>query len=119
MLFGLCNSFPGRFPYFYLRLELSLIVASLFPIHALSHELRVPVYKNFVKRGITLEPFSWATHKLCHSHLHVLGLLCSKFHLDDSKIEGGIRDTTFHQQTNRPSDCQTDRLLTPVYQRDI
>ena len=41
-----------------------------------------------------------ASSRLCHAHLHVIGLMCNKFHLDDLKSVGGVLDTKFHQQTD-------------------
>ena len=57
----------------------------------------------------------WDLHKQWHAHLHVMGIMCSKFHLNDLEAAEGIWDTTFHQQTNRPPDrlpnC-SDKLTT-------
>jgi len=30
------------------------------------------------------------SHEYCHAHLHVIGNMCSKFHLDDLKTVGGV-----------------------------
>ena len=42
------------------------------------------------KRGITLEPFGWASINLCPTHLLIIGIMCSEFHLDDLKTVGGV-----------------------------
>ena len=36
-----------------------------------------------------------------HVHLHAIGIMYSKFPLDDLKTVGGVSGTTFHQQINR------------------
>ena len=37
-----------------------------------------------------MEPFGQSHKKLCHAHLHVIGIMCSKFHQDDLKTMGGV-----------------------------
>ena len=73
---------------------------------------------------ITLELFARFSQKLCYALLHIIGIMCSKFLLDDlNTFVQGIWDTIFHQQTNhlpnrppaQPTTCPTDHLLTPVY----
>jgi len=44
----------------------------------------------FSKKGITLEPFAQVSHKLCHAHLHIIWIICSKFHMDDIKTVVGV-----------------------------
>jgi len=81
-----------------IKLELSLMTYTPYPQF-------VTWNKDFQKRGITLEPFGQAPQNLCHVHLLVTGFMSSKFHLDDLKTVVGVWDTTFHQQTNRLTDC--------------
>ena len=44
-------------------------------------------------------PFGGASQK-CHAHLHMLRIMCRKFHSDDLKTVGGVWETTLHQQTD-------------------
>ena len=41
--------------------------------------------KAFLKRGITHKPISRPSQKLCHAHLHFIGIMYTKFHLNDLK----------------------------------
>ena len=47
------------------------------------------LYMNFEKRSIALE-----LTKRGHAHLHITGIMCSKFYLDDLRTVGGVLDTT-------------------------
>ena len=42
-------------------------------------------------------------HNLCHAHQCLVGIMCTKFCLDDLKTVGKVWDTTFHQLTVQPS----------------
>jgi len=35
------------------------------------------MYENFEKTGNNLQPFGQALQKLCHAHLHFIGIICS------------------------------------------
>jgi len=53
--------------------------------------------KDIQERGISLDPLVGSHKYLYHGHLHVIAIMCSKFHLDYLKTEGGFCDLTFHQ----------------------
>ena len=68
------------------------------------------MYKNCLKRGITLEPFGRASQHIRHTHLQVIriGVMCSKSHLDDMKNCGSsLSDniTPTDQPSTRPTVC--------------
>jgi len=60
-----------------------------------------------LKKSITPEYFSQASHNLWHAHQHTIGIICSKFQLDKLITVAEIRDTYF---TNRLTNGPTDRL---------
>jgi len=70
--------------------------------------------KNFEQKSVTLEPFCQAPKSIRHTQPHFIGIMCSKFHLDDLKTEGEVWDATFHQNTNYMY-YLIYHLLTPKY----
>ena len=52
------------------------------------------------RAGTTLEPFGRARQKSWHEHLHVIGIMCSKFQLDACKL---WEEFETHHFTNRPT----------------
>ena len=65
-----------------------LIVVTIPIVQTLSQVIRI--YEHcFPKRGTTLvEPFVQASQTLCHAHLDILGIMCSKFYVDLKPVEG-------------------------------
>ena len=59
------------------QLKLSLRIPH---IHALS--LEIWIYENLEKRGLTSQ--------VCHAHLNFIGIMCSKFNLDDLESVGEV-----------------------------
>ena len=61
-------------------------VMSIPSVNTLSQKVTLYGYiSEFQRRGITLESTDWASLTLLHVHLNVIGIMCSKFHLDDFK----------------------------------
>jgi len=52
-------------------------------------------------KGISPEPLCQAPYKVSFEHFNFIGILCSKFHLDNLKTMERVWDTNFHQQTDR------------------
>ena len=70
-----------KYMYIHNKQELSMIVISIPPILAVSQEIRINI-RILKQRDLTLEPIDWASQKVFDAILHVIGIMCSKFHSD-------------------------------------
>jgi len=88
------------------KLDLSLTMMRVSNIHPhfVTRNQDIWIYESW-KRDITLKLCGQASHKLCHAHLNVTGLMCSKFYLEDLKTVSWVWDTTFQQQPDQLIVC--------------
>ena len=74
--------------------ELSLIGICIIPIPALSQKIRIHGYNIIIisKKGGNFGTLWLGIKIVCLAHLHIIWIVCSKFHLDDLKIVGEVFD---------------------------
>ena len=87
------------------KLEFTMIMMSIPFIPTLSQEIGIHGLEEFWKRGITLVPFGLAPWRLCHAHLHGIGIMFSKFSMTQKLWE--------ESETEHFTNQLTKRLLTP------
>ena len=87
--------FPKNMVYNYqCQLELSLIGICIIPIPALSQKIRIHGYNIIIisKKGGNFGTLWLGIKIVCLAHLHIICIVCSKFHLYDLKIVGEVFD---------------------------
>ena len=58
------------------------------------------IHKNLNKGHATGNPGSGLTKRICHAHYLFIGIMCSKFHIDDLYTVKGVWEANFFQQTD-------------------